>query len=180
VIKGETLEELGAAIRERVESLASVTVGMKLAEDFEANLVAEVAKFNEYAAAGKDEDFRRGEFGYDEGWQTAPSAENKTLTEWPSADQKLKSMYPLSETGPYYAIITAASAVDTNGGPVINSNGQVLSYDGAPIDGLYGSGNCIASPGVNAYWVGGMTLGNAHVWSYAAAKHAHESAERAG
>jgi hypothetical protein len=87
-------------------------------------------------------------------------------------------MYPLAETGPYYAIIVAASAVDTNGGPVINPNGQVLSYSGEPIEGLYGSGNAVASPGVNAYWVGGMTLGNAHVWGYRAAKHAHESVGR--
>lgn len=180
VIKGETLEELGAAIRERVNSLPSVTVGMQLSDAFETNLVAEVAKFNGYAKAGKDEDFQRGDHGYDEGWQTAPSVENPTIGEWPSADQKLKSMYPLAETGPYYAIIVAASAVDTNGGPIINSNGQVLSYDGNPIDGLYGAGNAVASPGVNAYWVGGMTLGNAHVWGYAAGKHAHESAERAG
>lgn len=178
VIQGDTLEALGAAIRERVASLPSVTVGMQLTADFETNLVAEVSKYNGYAAAGKDDDFKRGEHGYDEGWQTAPSAEGKTLTEWPSADQKLKSMYPLAETGPYYAIIVAASAVDTNGGPVINTDGQVLSYDGNPIEGLYGAGNCISSPGVNAYWVGGMTLGNAHVWGYAAGKHAAESAGR--
>jgi 3-oxosteroid 1-dehydrogenase len=180
VIKADTLEELGAAIRARVESLDSVTVGLGLSDEFETNLVAEVKKFNGYAAAGKDEDFHRGEFGYDEGWQTEPSVESPTASPWPSADQKLKSMYPLSETGPYYAFIVAASAVDTNGGPVINRHGQVLSYDGNPIEGLYGSGNAVASPGVNAYWVGGMTLGNAHVWGYAAGKHAHESAERAG
>lgn len=178
VITADTLEELGAAIRQRVESLPSVTVGMKLGDDFETNLVAEVARYNGFAAAGKDEDFKRGEHGYDEGWQTKPSVENPTATPWPSADQKLKSMYPLAETGPYYAIIVAAAAVDTNGGPVINRNGQVLSYDGTPIEGLYGAGNCIASPGVNAYWVGGMTIGNAHVWGYAAGKHASESAGR--
>lgn len=178
VMKADTLEKLGAAIRQRVESLPTVTVGMQLGDDFEANLVAEVAKFNGYAKAGKDEDFQRGERGYDEGWQTEPSVENPTVKPWPSPDQKLKSMYPLAETGPYYAMILAAAAVDTNGGPVINPDGQVLSYDGAPIEGLYGAGNCIASPGVNAYWVGGMTLGNAHVWAYQAGKHASESAAR--
>lgn len=180
VVTGQTLEELGAAIRERVASLPTVTKGMGLSDNFETNLVAEVQKYNGYAAAGKDEDFQRGEHGYDEGWQTQPSVENPTVSPWPSADQKLKSMYPLSDTGPYYAIIVAASAVDTNGGPVINSNGQVLSYNGNPIEGLYGAGNAVASPGVNAYWVGGMTLGNAHVWGYASGKHAHASAERAG
>ncbi len=180
VIKGDTLEELGAAIRERVEGHPAITKGMSLTENFEENFIAEVVKFNGYAAAGKDEDFRRGEFGYDEGWQGAPSAKDATITEWPAADQPLKSMYPLAETGPYYAIIVAASAVDTNGGPVINRHGQVLTMEGQPIEGLYGAGNCIASPGVNAYWSGGMTLGVAHTFGYAAAKHAHESAEKAG
>ncbi|CAN5328654.1 hypothetical protein BH09CHL1_BH09CHL1_24710 [soil metagenome] len=178
VVSGETLEELGAAIRERVASLPSITKGMQLEDDFETNLVAEVAKFNGFAAAGKDEDFQRGEHGYDEGWQTAPFVQPPTFGDWPSADQKLKSMYPLAETGPYYAVIVAASAVDTNGGPIINPNGQVLSYDGNPIEGLYGAGNAVASPGVNAYWVGGMTLGNAHVWGYAAGKHASAQADR--
>lgn len=178
VVTGDTLEELGAAIRERVASLPSITKGMQLFDDFETNLVAEVAKFNEFAAAGKDDDFQRGEHGYDEGWQDTPSVSEPTVSPWPSPDQKLKSMYPLSETGPYYAVIVAPSAVDTNGGPVIDTNGQVLSYDGKPIEGLYGAGNAVASPGVNAYWAGGMTLGNAHVWGYAAAKHANEQAAR--
>jgi succinate dehydrogenase/fumarate reductase flavoprotein subunit len=177
VIKADTLEELGAAIRERVESLPSIGPSMRPYPEFEANLVAEVARFNEFAANEKDEDFRRGEFLYDEGWQTAPSNPEPTI-EWPSEGQTVKSLYPLSETGPYYAIITAPAAVDTNGGPIINPDGQVLSYSGGPIAGLYGSGNAVASPGVNAYWVGGMTLGNAHVWSYRAARHAHDSAPR--
>ncbi len=180
VVTGDTLEALGAAIRERVENMPTYTIGMKLNDNFETNLVAEVAKFNGYAKAGKDEDFQRGEFGYDEGWQTQPSAENAPLTEWPSADQPLKSMYPLSETGPYYAMIVAAAAVDTNGGPVTNSQGQILTVQGDPIEGLYGAGNCVASPGVNAYWAGGMTLGSAHVFGYAAAQHAHNSAEKIG
>ncbi len=176
VLSADTLEELGAAIRERVASLPSITKGLQLSDQFEANLVEEVAKFNGYAASGDDLDFRRGQFGYDEGWQTAPSAENAPLTEWPSEGQVLKSMYPLAETGPYYAIIVAASAVDSNGGPVINRYGQVLTWEGAPVEGLYGAGSCIACPSVNAYWAGGMTLGVAHVFGYAAAKHAHESA----
>jgi 3-oxosteroid 1-dehydrogenase len=180
VIAAETPEDLGVAIRKRVASLPSVTVGMALSDDFETNLIAEVEKFNGYAAAGKDEEFRRGEFGYDEGWQMHPTVENPTASPWPSPDQPLKSMYPLAATGPYYAMIVAASAVDTNGGPVINRHGQVLTFDGTPIEGLYGAGNCVASPGVNAYWVGGMTLGNADVWGYTAGEHAHESAARAG
>ena len=69
--------------------------------------------------------------------------------------------------------------MDTNGGPVINPDGQLVRWDGTPIDGLYGAGNCIANPSVNAYWGGGATIGNGHVWGYSAALHASASAEKA-
>lgn len=178
VVSGETLEDLAAAVADRFASLSAITKGMQLDEAFAENLVAEVARFNEYAAAGVDPDFHRGEFRYDQEWPAPPSAQTADITEWPSADQPSTAMYPLSETGPYYAFIVAPSAVDTNGGPIINTNAQVLTWNDEPVVGLYGAGNCVASPGVNAYWGGGMTLGNAHVWGYLAAKHAHESAEK--
>jgi 3-oxosteroid 1-dehydrogenase len=178
VVTGETLEELAVALQERVESLKPVSGGVELAPDFAANMIDEVAKFNGYAAAGVDPDFQRGDFLYDQETPFPPTAEAPTVTEWPSADQPSTAMYPLRETGPYYAVVVAASAVDTNGGPIINTNGQVLNIDDQPIAGLYGAGNCVASPGVNAYWGAGMTLGNAHAWGYAAAKHAVESEEK--
>ena len=177
IIQGETLEDLAAAIQDRFASLPSITKSLQLTENFTENFLAEVAKYNEFAAAGVDDDFRRGEFGYDQTWPSAPTAETKDIEEWPSADQPNSAMYPLSESGPYYAFIVAASAVDTNGGPVINTNGQVITWNDEPVVGLYGAGNAVASPGVNAYWGGGMTLGNAHVWGYLAAKHATESEE---
>ena len=98
--------------------------------------------------------------------------------EYPSADQPNVAMYPLSENGPYYAFIMTQAAVDTNGGPVINPNAQIVRWDGSAIEGLYGAGNCIANPSVDAYWGGGATLGNAHVWGFTAAKHATESPEK--
>ena len=173
VMTADTLEDLAAKITERMGSIPQVTVGMALADNFPETMVAEVAKFNEYAQAGVDPDFYRGLSLYDEAWNSFPAK----LTEWPSADQPNASMYPISDTGPYYAMIIAASAVDTSGGPVINENGQVLTWEGEPIGGLYGAGNAVACPSVNAYWAGGMTLGHAHTWGYAAAKHAHAASE---
>jgi hypothetical protein len=178
VLQGATLEELAAKIAERVESIKDVTGGVTLSDDFADSLVAEVAKFNGYARDGKDLDFNRGGTRYELETPFPPMVANPTVTEWPSADQPNSAMYPLSDSGPYYCVITGPSIVDTNGGPVINPDGQILDINDQPISGLYGAGNAVASPGVNAYWGAGMTLGNAHCWGYAAAKHAVESAEK--
>lgn len=73
VIMGDTLEDLAAAIEERMATLTSVTVGMRLHEDFTANMIVEVDRFNGYAAAGSDPDFQRGDFLYDRLWGSAPA-----------------------------------------------------------------------------------------------------------
>jgi len=178
IIMGDTLEDLAAAIEERVASLTAITGNLQLDPDFATNLVAEVTKFNEFATTGEDLDFKRGSLAYDVTIPMGPTAETQNLSPYPSADQSNAAMYPLSESGPYYAFIVSASAVDTNGGPVINPNAQIVRWDGTAIEGLYGAGNCIANPGVNAYWGGGATIGNGHVWGYNAAVHAVNSAEK--
>ncbi|HEV2528507.1 MAG TPA: FAD-dependent oxidoreductase [Thermomicrobiales bacterium] len=177
VITGNTLEELAAAIDERVEGLKAASGGVTLADDFASTLADEISRFNEFARTGEDLDFQRGAFGYDRDVPSGPIAEEPTI-EYPSADQPNVAMYPLSDEGPYYAIIIAASAVDTNGGPVINTDGQVVTWDDRPVEGLYAAGACTANPSVNAYWGGGTTLGHAHVWGYRAAQHAHASSEK--
>jgi 3-oxosteroid 1-dehydrogenase len=45
--------------------------------------------------------------------------------------------------------------------PVLPLKSRVLNYDDRPIPGLYGAGNCIASPAHDAYWAAGATLGSA-------------------
>lgn len=178
IIMGKTLEELADAIAERVASLAEFTGNLKLDPNFKQNLLEEVQTFNEFARKGEDSDFHRGSLRYDVEIPYGPTSKTATLTEYPSPDQPNPALYPLSDTGPYYAFIVSASAVDTNGGPVINTDAQIVRWDGTPIEGLYGAGNCIANPSVNAYWGGGATIGNATVWGYLAGRHASQSAEK--
>jgi len=170
LITGSTWEDLAAGISARLENLKKFTGGFSLSADFTENLKNTVARYNGFAKNGKDEDFSRGDFNYDREWTTFPPTMPGIA--WPPADSKNYTMYPLSDEGPYYAILLAAGTLDTNGGPVINSNGQVLDIRNKPIPGLYGAGNCIASPTANAYWGGGSTIGPGMTFGHVAAKHA--------
>jgi hypothetical protein len=88
------------------------------------------------------------------------------------------TMRPLAKTGPYYAILVCGGTLDTKGGPLINADAQVIDAGGRPIPGLYGAGNCIASPAGAAYHAPGGTIGMAVVFGYLAGAHAARAPEK--
>jgi hypothetical protein len=71
--------------------------------------------------------------------------------------------------GVRFSLVTGGT-LDTKGGPRTNTEGQVLDDTGSPIPGLYGVGNCVASPSAQAYWAGGATLGPIIAFAHRAAQ----------
>ncbi len=167
---GETWDELAADIGTRLAKVAQHSGGAKLSGDFAAQLKTTVARFNGYAKSGVDEEYGRGAHDYDADWHKLFSARREG-TSYPENPYPSLVMHPFADKGPYYAIILAAGALDTCGGPRINHNAQVLDTQGKPIPGLYGAGNCIASPMRQAYAGAGGTIGPALTFGYIAGRH---------
>lgn len=120
-----------------------------------------ITTFNGYAQNGVDPDFDRGVFSFDLNTAGDPSR----------TDLKNICLAPLT-TPPFYGLEIDPGTIGTNGGPRINSNGQVLDKLGNPIPGLFGAGNDIASPFGEAYPGGGSTVGPATVFGWIAGKYA--------
>ena len=167
LIEGATIEELSANIAKRLEAIAPKTGGEKLTPEFAATTKASIERFNGYADNGRDPEFDRGLHDYDREWHLLFSARREG-TQYPVNPKPNITMHPFTKTGPYYAFILAAGALDTNGGPQINEKAQVLAHDGTPMPGLYGAGNCIASPSRAAYYGAGGTIGLALTYGYIA------------
>ncbi|MFD2274304.1 FAD-binding protein [Undibacterium arcticum] len=87
--------------------------------------------------------------------------------------RKNATMWPLSDSGPYYAALVTGGTLDTKGGPKTSTDGKVLDNQDKPIPGLYGVGNCVASASGGAYWAGGATLGPILAFAYRAANAAN-------
>jgi hypothetical protein len=172
LISGATLAELGANIQARLDKLASRIGDVRLDGAFSKQLDQTVQRFNGFARAGRDDDFQRGRDPGETDWLAYFSRPRK------GQEDKIRgmvnrTMYPFTEKGPYYAMIIAPGALDTNGGPQVNARAEVLDHQGKPIPGLYGAGNCIAAPSRAAYFGAGGTIGPAITFGYIAARSAH-------
>jgi hypothetical protein len=172
VITGADFDDLAANIATHLAAVESRTGGVRLAEDFVPALRETVARFNAYAAEGHDPEFHRGETPIQLAWG-GPLRDGNT---------KNACMFPFRDEGPYHCFILAGGGLDTKGGPRTDDRARVLDMQGRPIPGLYGAGNCVASPAGQAYWAGGTTLGLCLTFGFlagqgAAAEPARELAE---
>lgn len=173
VMKGDTLDNLITETKKRLAKFAKRTGGFSLDESFMDNLRETIKRFNSFAESGKDIDFQRGDAGYDQEWQKVFSG-RLAESHWPLNDKPNKTMYPIRDKGPYYAILLGPGVLDTNGGPLIDAKARILDSRDKPIPGLYGAGNCIASPSGEAYWGAGHTIGLALTFGYIAANAAND------
>ena len=171
LISGQTIQELGQNIRVHINQIAGKIGNWRLADNFEANLETTVSRFNDFAESGVDTDFRRGSFPYDVEWHENVFSIPAQDTQWPLNDKPNITMYPLNQEGPYHCILIAAGTLDTCGGPRANHLAQVLDTQDTPIPGLYGAGNCIATP-THSYYGGGATIGPALTFGYIAGMNA--------
>jgi hypothetical protein len=165
IATADTFEELAVELGARLERLSSFTGGVRLDQSFVANLEATVARFDRYAEQGHDPEFARGATPIEQRW-AGPARDGM-----PSG-----TMHPFSPTGPYHCVILGPGALDTKGGPLTDGTGRVLDTSFTPIPGLYGAGNCVASPAGQAYWGPGGTIGPAVTFGHLAARHAADRA----
>lgn len=153
------------------ESFPDAIVAKKLKEGFfvKAGSIAElaqkigldaaalektVARFNCFARKGVDEDFGRGNNAFDNYYSDPAVGPNSNLG--------------ALETAPYYAVKFFPGDIGTKGGLVTDIHARVLGADGAPIAGLYATGNTSASVMGPAYAGAGSTIGPAMTFGFRA------------
>lgn len=117
-----------------------------------------VERLNVMAAAGKDEDFGKGESAFDRYSGELSNKPNPCLG-------------PI-EKPPFYAMQVFPGDLGTKGGLLMNEHAQVQREDGSVIEGLYAAGNNSACVMGNYYPGAGGTIGPGMTFGYLAALHA--------
>ena len=172
IIQGKNVAELQENIAARLAQYTEHTGNASLCSAFDSNLKETIERYNQFAKDGIDQDFHRGTSKGDSAFHFyggTPRVENPYPNEL---------MHPIEAEGPYFATLVVAGAIDTKGGPQTNASAQIISYNGDPVPGLYGAGNCIASLTEDSYWGAGGTIGPAMVFGKIAGQHAAKSSPR--
>jgi 3-oxosteroid 1-dehydrogenase len=123
-----------------------------------ATLKASIDRWNASCAAGKDEQFGRGDRAYDQFLGDPYQKPNPSLG---SIDK-----------GPFYAVPVMPGDVSTYGGVITDAHGRVERADGCVIEGLYACGVSTASVMGGVYPGAGASIGPSLTFGYVAAKHA--------
>lgn len=126
-----------------------------------AGLASTVERFNGFARAGVDPDFRRGESAFDRFYGDPRQLEQ-------GGNPSLGTL----EKAPFYAVQLHPGAMGTKGGPKTDEHARVLRAEGGVVPGLYAVGNAAASVAGPGYPGAGMTIGASMTFGYLAAKHA--------
>jgi len=114
-----------------------------------------VRRFNGFAASGVDDDFHRGESGYDRYYSDPTVKPNPSLH---AIDQ-----------APFYAVKIVPGDLGTKGGLVTDERARVVRPDGSVIPGLYAAGNVSSAVMGHTYAGPGATIGPALTFGYLAA-----------
>jgi len=137
----------------KADSLAALAAEIEVPAEA---LTATVDRFNGFARSGVDEDFHRGESGYDKYYSDPTVKPNPSLH---SIDQ-----------GPFYAVKIVPGDLGTKGGLVTDEKARVLRADGSVIPGLYAAGNVSSAVMGRTYAGPGATIGPALTFGYLAAE----------
>ncbi|HEX5189545.1 MAG TPA: 3-oxosteroid 1-dehydrogenase [Streptosporangiaceae bacterium] len=136
----------------RAGTLADLAGQAGIAAD---GLAETVARFNGFAAAGRDEEFGRGDSAYDRYYGDPRCRPNPNLA-------------PLAKP-PFYAVKIVPGDLGTKGGLRTDERARVLRQDGTAIAGLYAAGNASAAVMGHSYAGAGATIGPAMTFGYVAA-----------
>lgn len=163
LMSADDLPPLVDTLNARLSKLASGTADFQLSSDFLKNLEQTIVQFNSSAKSGHDEEFQRGTQDIEHVFHSMFLGATHSGDASYSNPMPNQTMYPISDQGPYYAVLLAAGTLDTKGGPLIDTSGAVLRPNGEQIPGLYAAGNCVSHPSGDGYWGPGATIGPAFV-----------------
>ncbi|MBL7258856.1 FAD-binding protein [Paractinoplanes lichenicola] len=142
-----------AGLAAKAPTLAELAEQLGLTE-----LPATVERFNTQAAAGRDDDFHRGDSAYDRYYGDPTIGPNPCLG-------------PLDQ-GPFYAVQVVPGDLGTCGGIRADGFARALRPDGSVIEGLYATGNAAGNAFGRVYPGPGATIGQGLSFGYTAARHA--------
>ncbi len=175
VVSGTGVEGLAAALDDRLRDRARAPMPpgiapVALAPGFATTLAATVRRFNAMAEAGRDDEFGRGTKAVEAAFHGPPAPDNGLAN---------PLLHPLDTGGRLFAIALVGTTFDTNAGPRVGTEGQILGPDG-PVPGLYGAGNCVDAVFGEGYPGGGSTIGPGLVFGHLAGAHAAARSPRVG